>query len=301
MSSRKRGAFGIIVLILSFVSFSVIAQSTQKENLRKQILAKIADAPATVGVAIMDWQGDTLLVNDRLYPMQSVYKLPLAMAVVSEIEEGQLGFNDNVTLRKADLLPDIYSPLAEKFPNGTNVKLHDVLHYAVSLSDNNACDVLFRLMGGPKKVHQFVSKKLGIDGVNIKNTEEELHANPSLQFDNSCKPSSAIRLLSVLQKSREESTNKFLWKQLLETPTGPSRIKGLLPASTVVAHKTGTGGEFYGSISAINDIGVIQLPDGKQVSVAIFVTNFRGDLDKAELLIAQIAKAVYNHFSVENP
>ena len=49
-------------------------------------------------------------------------------------------------------MPNTWSPLREKYGQGNvSVSLAEILSYTVSLSDNNCCDILFRLVGGPSK------------------------------------------------------------------------------------------------------------------------------------------------------
>ena len=65
---------------------------------------------------------------------------------------------------------------------------------------------------------------------------------------------------------------------MTETTTGPKRIKGLLPADAVVAHKTGTSPTNSEGLSpATNDVGIITLPNGKHIAIAIFVCNSTAD------------------------
>jgi beta-lactamase class A len=79
-----------------------------------------------------------------------------------------------------------------------------------------------------------------------------------------------------------------------ETPTGPKRLKGLLPNTAVVAHKTGTSGTAGGISAATNDIGLVTLPNGRQVAIAVFVSDSPADLATRETVIAQIAKAIWD-------
>ncbi len=59
-------------------------------------------------------------------------------------------------------------------------------------------------------------------------------------------------------------------------------------------HKTGTSGTKNGVTSATNDIGLITLPDGRRVAIAIFVTDSRAGDDARDAVIARIAKAAYD-------
>ncbi|HYG81921.1 MAG TPA: serine hydrolase, partial [Pyrinomonadaceae bacterium] len=75
------------------------------------------------------------------------------------------------------------------------------------------------------------------------------------------------------------------------TPTGPARLKGLLPAGTAVAHKTGTAG------GTTNDVGLITLPDGAgHVAIAVFVKASAKEQPERERAIAEIARTIYDYF-----
>jgi beta-lactamase class A len=46
-------------------------------------------------------------------------------------------------------------------------------------------------------------------------------------------------------------------------------------------------------IPATNDVGLITLPDGRRLAVAIFVTDAHADQATCEAVIARIAQAIY--------
>ena len=93
--------------------------------------------------------------------------------------------------------------------------------------------------------------------------------------------------------------NAMLLDLLERVTTGPQRLKGLLPKTAVVAHKTGTGGTSQGVASATNDIGLITLPNGRHLAVAVFVSDSRVDLPARERVIARIAKALWDKYGHE--
>ena len=78
-----------------------------------------------------------------------------------------------------------------------------------------------------------------------------------------------------------------------KTISGAKRLKGRLPAGTLVAHKTGTGGTRDGIASATNDIGIITLPNVTHLAVAVFVSDSSADEAVRERVIARIAKAAW--------
>ena len=83
-------------------------------------------------------------------------------------------------------------------------------------------------------------------------------------------------------------------KYLTESTPGAKRLKGLLPAGTVVAHKTGTSGTTNGMTAATNDIGIVTLPGGQHLAIAVFVTDSAADEATRESVIAKIAKTIYD-------
>jgi beta-lactamase class A len=84
---------------------------------------------------------------------------------------------------------------------------------------------------------------------------------------------------------------------MTESKPGPNRLKRLLPEGTVVAHKTGTSGTSDGLTPATNDIGIITLPNGNHVVIAVFVGDSSGDIETREGTIAKIAKSVWDRWS----
>ena len=62
----------------------------------------------------------------------------------------------------------------------------------------------------------------------------------------------------------------------------------------MVAHKSGTSDVDHGVAAATNDIGLITLPDGRQLAIAVFVTDSTADQVTREKVIARIARAVYD-------
>ena len=84
---------------------------------------------------------------------------------------------------------------------------------------------------------------------------------------------------------------------MTETGTGAHRIKGMLPADAVVAHKTGTSGTAAGVTAATNDVGIVTLPDGRHLAIAVFVSDSTADEAAREGVIAKAARAAWDYFT----
>jgi beta-lactamase class A/beta-lactamase class A VEB len=199
-------------------------------------------------------------------------------------------------------LPGLYSPLREKYPNGATLELSEILEYTVSLSDNVGCDVLLRLIGGPQAVEAFFIRNNFRD-VSIKINEEVMQANWDLQFQNWTTPKAANQVLRSFYDNKKkllsQKSHDFIWKTMKETSTGANRLKGQLPQGTVVAHKTGTSGmnRTTGITAAVNDIGIVFLPDGRHFFISVFVTNSKENAEINEKIIADVAEAAWDYFT----
>lgn len=265
----------------------------------QQKMSSIIDAQkANVGVSVMYLEdGRSVSVNgDKHYPMQSVYKFHLALAVLDQVDKGKLSLHQNILVKKSDLLTDTWSPLREKYPNGNvTLPLSEIIRVTVAESDNNGCDILFRLVGGTNVVHQYIAR-LGIKDCAIMDTEEELHKDEKAQFANWTTPKAANALMEKFYKGQvlKKNTHAFLMKTMEGTVSGPNKIKGLLPSGAIVAHKTGNSGiNKNGVMTASNDIGIVTLPNGKKMLVSVFVSMSKDGEQKIDQIIAQLAKAAW--------
>ncbi|TAD85112.1 MAG: hypothetical protein EAY75_11875 [Bacteroidetes bacterium] len=113
----------------------------------------------------------------------SVFKFHIALVVLARIDAGKLLLHQKIEILKADLLPNLYSPLRDDYPNGAILPISKILEYSVSSSDAVGCEVMLRLIGGPKAVEDFFVKN-NIEDVSIKFNEAEQQANWDLQFQN---------------------------------------------------------------------------------------------------------------------
>jgi len=292
----KHTAFFLALFILN--TQYCVAQDSKSSNelLRTQLQNLITPFNATVGVAVIDIEsGESLAINNQYhYPMQSVYKFPLALAVLHRVDKKKISLEQKIHVSKEDLRPNTWSPLQQLYPNGNiDLTIAELLDYTVSKSDNNTCDLLFQLMGGTKKVEKYIHKS-GYKNIAIKTTEAEMAIDiDSIQKTNWCTPFEMVNLLVGFYKNKHlsEPSNQFLMKLMTESSNSTKRIKGLLPESTNVAHKIGTGNH------VVNDVGIVTLPNKKHIAIAVFVQQSKEEFDKTENLIAEISKTIFDHFN----
>jgi beta-lactamase class A len=283
-----------IALLWMCISLPLLAQNTLQHRIAEHAMA----ASGRVGVAcsLPGVKLDCNLNAAVKLPMQSVYKLPIAMAILDAAENGKLALDQKVRFLPSDLIsPGQHSPLRDAYPRANvEVPMEELLRLAVSESDGVASDILLRATGGPPVVDGYV-KSLGIGGIRIRDTEKTLGSDVHAQYENYAEPAALVQLLRRLADTSPLSVEHtdLLLKWMSDTPTGQHRLKALLPAGTRIAHKTGTSGTDAGITHATNDIGLITLPDGRQLAIAVLITDSPKSEAIREDVIGQIGFEVW--------
>jgi len=272
-------------------------------DLTPQFNQIVREVHGNVGMsAVLVHTGETIEFHgDRDFPMQSVYKFPIGMAVLNDVDQGKLTLDQTVNVAKSDLVPaGLHSPIRDQRPQGADVTLRELLRFAVSESDGTASDVLLRLAGGPEAVTAYV-RGLGVDSVTIATSEAEMARDSRAQYRNKATPNGMTQLLRAFQNGRglSPASRILLMELMTKTDTGPKRLKGLLPPGTVVAHKTGTSDTVKGVTAATNDVGLIKLPNGEMLAVAVFVSDAKAEEAVRERGIASATRFVWDWFTAK--
>jgi beta-lactamase class A len=288
-----------IAFVFLFISAFI---SAQKSILGQKINAVTQGKNATVGVSVLDFDNKFRYskYGDQKFPMQSVFKFHIAAAILNFVDQGKLSLNQKVLLDSSNLLEDTWSPLRDKYPNGNiEVPLSEILELTVARSDNNGCDIMLKLLGGPQTVQKFMDSK-GIKGFQIKYNEAEMHQNWNVQYENYSTPNSAVDVLKKFYDGKllSKKSTDYLMKVMLSTSTGLNKMVEQLPKNTPVARKTGASGKNKdGLTGAENEIGIITLPNGKHYAIAVFVSNSM-ETDAVNCkMISDISKEVWDYFN----
>ena len=205
-------------------------------SLRAEIERIAARTGGPVGVAVGLVDGDEVVASNgqQHFPMQSVYKLPIGMTVLQQVDQGTLKLEQTISIKPIEYVRvGQHSPIRDKHPRGAELSLAQILRYAVSDSDGTASDVLMRTAGCAAVIRKYL-QELGIDGIMVLDTEKEIGKSVEVQYRNWATPEAALALLKVVAEGRSLSpqSQKLLSELMTETPTGPKRIKGLHASDT---------------------------------------------------------------------
>jgi len=239
------------------------------------------------------------LRGDQRFPMQSVYKVPIAMAVLDLVAHGSLALSQRVRIERRDLVPDVHSPIRDAHPDGSiDFSIQDLLRAAIVDSDGTASDILYGLAGGPQRITAYL-RGIGIRGMTVAATERAMAADQMVQYRNFSTPHAAAALIAAIQAGRgvTPAHRDLLLGWMRETETGRNRIRAGAPPHAVVADKTGTDTTRGGLTRATNDIALVTLDDGRYVAIAIFIKDSTADQTAREAVIARMAAAVLTAWS----
>lgn len=251
----------LFCFLFSWIGLHPIAAiSLEKTAIEQKILQAIQGKNATVGAAF-SIDGQLFTFNDEhRYPLMSVFKLHVAIAALQKMENECIAPDSLRFIESSQIHKDTYSPLRELYPERNfYLSYADLMRYAVSQSDNNACDILIDYLGGIDIVKDRIDK-LGITNYNLTETEETMHSRISNCYNNWSTPSSTLQLLEKLYNEPilNETHTEFLKNILIETSTGKDKIKAGLPDNIALGHKTGSSDRLDdGTKIGDNDTGVI--------------------------------------------
>ncbi len=303
--------------------------------LQAALEAVVADADGTIAVSVveLDSGAHASIHGDVRLPMMSVFKLPLTIVALAMVDEGKLRLDQRIPLTESELRPTV-SPIAEEWMKGEHAPaLETMLRRVIQDSDNTVGDKLVTLEGGGPAITSRL-RTLGVHGVDIAEQEIEVFgrlecagaAGPTAgwtvavlaactsptpavhraaaEHEIAASPNAATTdalasMLVALDHGTLLSARSRGWllDTLAGTTTGPRRLKALLPSGTRVEHKTGTGDTIEGLNIATNDVGIVTLPSGRRVAIAVLTAGSRRDADRREATIARLGRVAWEHFA----
>lgn len=295
--------------------------------LEAELVRLSTPAGGIVGIAAwrLDGKGDRILINaDQPFPMASTFKVAVAGAILAKVDRKELSLAQLVPVPRDMVVESLGIAQVAKHP-GISLSVANLLELMLTVSDNTATDLLTRLAGGPPAVTAWVRGQ-GVQNLRVDRDTagilrdffhlppgpfpdalaaavkadpglEERGSKPNPEFDEDQRDTSTPRAMAALLdriatgKALSASSTALLIEIMERNTTGATRIRGRLPADTVVAEKTGTVG------GSLNDAGIVTLPGGKgKIVLALFVKKSAKPFAARETAIAEISRAVYDYY-----
>jgi len=271
--------------------------------IQQSVEAIIARGRGRIGVAAadLDGGGQVLIHGDMPFPMASTVKIAVAATFLAGVEQGRFRLDQTLPMMMPSTERHYRSTEAPLRP-GPMMAAQQLMELMITRSDNHATDGLITAVGGVGAINAWLVKA-GIVGQHLDNTiatmvRDDGRINPATTIDtrNASTPRAMLALLAAIDRGGALSpqSRAVLLDTMTRTSTGKNRMRAGLPDGTVFAHKTGT------LQGVTDDVGIIRLPDGRHLALAIFITGPEGHTPHATM-IAQVTRALYDGYTQSVP
>ena len=214
----------------------------------------------------------------------STFKLFLAAATLERVARGEERLDRAVPITSEDMIS--HAPVTGPAV-GETLTIEALCQSTVELSDNPAANILIREMGGLDSWRNWY-RSIGDSVTRVDRLEPELNLVDGER--DTTTPDQAVanmaRLLAPGQMRLMPEHQMLLERWLVDSPTGPNRIKAGAPEGWRVGHKTGTS-----NLGPVNDIGVIWSPSNGPIFVAAYYEGPpAGDFTAGEAIIGEATR-----------
>jgi len=326
-SWTRRGLFGLLGAL----------RSVAAEDFG-HFLERIVDpVQGTLGFAIrhIETGSSVSIRGSERFAMASVYKLPIAAAVLDAVDKGELAFEKIIRLTPADLRLGLGNRDVEGLVGQSShaFTVGELLERTLIDSDNASGDALLRLITSRRVTELMAS--FGVPEIRVDREERDIlldfvgvpkipptggwtlnllveryssadeaqrrQAMAAFLHDprDTATPDSMVQLLVSIHRREMLSpdSGERLISLMARCETGARRLRGDLPPETVFLHRTGTTDSTAGVTLGTNDVGILTLPGGRgHVAIAAFLRTAKGSMAEREQVLAHIGRAVYERY-----
>ena len=263
-------------------------------------IAQLADSQqGRIGVAAYDLTTgrSVAVLGDQPFPFASTIKVAIAATFLEQVDAGRLRLSNSYPLMVPVPSRKFDGPVAP-VRAGDYYQAESLITMSLTHSNNQATDALLAAVGGPAAVNDWLRRTGNSNGVHIDRdiatlVRDDGAVNPATTIDtrDSATPMAMVRMLTGLYQGRwlSAQSRNFLLDTMARCETGKNRIRALMPEGLVIAHKTGT------LSNTASDIGIISMPDGRAIALAIYVTGQGGKANR-DWRIAEIARTIYDGY-----
>ena len=247
-----------------------------------------------VGLCALDTSSGRSIAHrsGERFALCSTFKVPLAAAVLTRIDDGTIDESQMLRVERAKLLS--VSPVSMAHADRGAVPVLTACEAVVSSSDNTAANLLLELIGGPRALTAFL-RDLGDDVTRLDRYELELNGNVAGDPRDTTTPEAMLRTLRtlLLADALGARSRELLTAWMVAEQRGKARIRAGLPAAWRVANKPGTSAN-----GATNDIAVAWPFDHAPIVVAAYINAPEATAAGREAAIAEITRTVARSFGL---
>jgi beta-lactamase class A len=317
---------------------SPVSRNIDRLRSQVEAVVPAAQGVVGVSIKHLESNASIAVNGHEPFPMASTFKLPVLVEVHALAKAGKLSWDDvvEITSRDQHLGSGDITPLFD--PPGVTLSMRNLANMMMMISDNSAADICLAKAGAAnvtarmrslgidgirvdRSCQELILDYQGRDTATLKDLarddlreamrrspvppatqERRFEADDRVAADprDTATPNAMVTLLEKIWRGQavDRAASDAMLDLLKRCRTGENRLRGLLPPSAVVAHKTGTLG------GVVNDVGIVYLPgDAGHVAIAIMSKRTRASVEDVERTIAHVARHAYDYFlfTAEHP
>lgn len=246
-----------------------------------------------LGVALLDTASGQTTGHRQgeRFAMCSAFKLPLAAAVLREIDQGRLRADQWVAYGKTDMVS--HAPVTtQHLPQG-GMTVAALAEATQTTSDNPAANLLLKLIGGPAGFTAIL-RTTGDTTTRLDRYEPELNLVTGQDERDTTTPAAMARTTAHLLTSDwlSAASRDTLAAWMVATTTGQRRIRAGLPADWRAGDKTGTA-MAPGMRDKYNDVAIAWPPGKAPIIIAAFLEtrhSQRHIRDEDQAVLAEVGR-----------
>lgn len=233
-------------------------------------LRALEQGDARLGVCFLDTATGEVTGNrlEERFAFCSTFKLALVGAVLREADAGRLSLAEVLPYGEADMLE--WAPVTSKHLASGGMAIGALAQAAQEISDGTAANLLVRRLGGPAGVTAKF-REMGDSVTRLDRYEPMLGLVLSADLRDTTTPLAMASLVARLTTGDllAPSSRERLIQWMVDTVTGPKRLRAGLPAQWRSGNKTGTG-RATGTTNKVNDVAITFPPGRAPVIIASY-------------------------------
>ncbi len=249
-------------------------------------LAGLERRGARLGVFVLDTGSGRTLAHraDERFLMASTFKVLEAAAVLHRVDRGLERLDRRVPFTAADLMAN--SPAVLPLLQRGHATVNELCAGMVSVSDNAAANLLLPSLGGPPGLTRWL-RGIGDGVTRLDRDEPDLNRHVG-DLDTTTPRAMTMTLRLLLTRGPlQPASRERLAQWMVETTTGPRRLRAGLPAGWRFGHKTGTSGEGHA-----NDVGFVVPPGRAPIFISAYLQGARLASPAREAVLADVARLI---------
>lgn len=241
-----------------------------------------------LGVMLVSPDDQLVLANRETerFPICSTFKLPLAVMVLSDVDNGQLKLDRKLSLNDRRVVEHSPVVAAMKRDGKTEISVEAALAASLVQSDNSAANLLLTLVGDNSGYSRRIEQAFGSDSIRMDRSEGVLNEDAARDEDTATPDAMVAVLARVFHGSAlSDIARGRLRGWMADARTGVHRVRAGLPDGMEAGDKTGTCTRTYNSVGWI-----AASPGAKPWLYAVYLDETNASESDAEAALADVGR-----------